>query len=305
MEEAAARIPRLIPGTVWAYPMSARLDLRGREFLRGRPNLIHFVHGNGLCGLSYWPLLQPLLERHDLCLHDTQGHGDSDDGARFPGWNLSAERMAQVIHHRRRIWGDRAVIGCGHSFGATLTLLAAAHYPSLFDAVVLLDPILYPPPLAGLIAASHYAGLSRYNPLAIRARRRTRQWVDREAALSYFHERGMFAGWREDALQSHVDHALARLPDGRLVLKCPPWMEAQVFAGFPRGVWAAVKRLSCPTLILYGQHTYRFIPQAVRRAQEINPSIQAQMLPGNHFFMQQTPERAVVAIETWLEAQGY
>jgi pimeloyl-ACP methyl ester carboxylesterase len=305
MEEVATRTPRLIPGTVWSYPISDRLDLRGREYLRGRPNLIHFVHGNGLCGLSYWPLLQPLLERHDLCLHDTQGHGDSDDGARFPGWNLSAERMAQVVHYRRRIWGDRTVIGCGHSFGGVLTLMAAARYPSLFDAVVLLDPILYPSTLGGLVATTYYAGLSRYNPLAIRARRRTRQWVDREAALSYFRERGMFAGWREDALHSHVDHALARRPDGRLVLKCPPWMEAQIFAGFARGVWTAVHRLACPTLILYGQHTYRFIPPAARRAQEINPRIQAQMLPGNHFFMQQAPDRATVAIDGWLLKQGY
>lgn len=305
MEEAVARISRLIPGTVWSYPMSAQLYLRGREFLRGRPDLIHFVHGNGLCGLSYWPLLQPLLERHDLCLHDTQGHGDSDDGYRFPGWNLSAERMAQVVHHRRRIWGNRAVIGCGHSFGAVLTLLAAAHYPSLFDAVVLLDPILYPRGLAGLVAMSYYTGLSAFNPMAIQARRRTREWPDRETALNHFRDRGMFAGWREDALQSHVDHALARLSDGRLVLKCPPWMEAQIFAGFPRGAWMALKNLSCPTLILYGQHTYRFIPPAVRHAQAVNSRIQAQMLPGNHFFMQQTPDRAVAAIDEWLLAQGH
>ena len=305
MEEVAVRLPRLIPGTVWSYPISRDMELRGREFLRGRSTLLHFVHGNGLCGLAYWPMLKPLTDRYDLCLHDAQGHGDSDDGHRFPGWNLSAERMAQAVFHRRRLWGRREVIGCGHSFGGVLTLLAAARYPSLFDAVILLDPIIYPRWLAGVAAASYYTGLSRYNPMALRARRRRREWPNREAALEYFRDRGMFAGWREDALHSYVDHALAKLACGSVALKCPPWVESQVFSGFPRGIWLALQRISCPTLILYGQHTYRFIPPAVRRAHEINPCIQTRMMPGNHFFMQQMPERTSTAIEAWLVSQGY
>jgi len=305
MEEVALRGPRVIPGTVWSYPVGVGIELRGREFLRGRPSLLHFVHGNGLCGLAYWPMLQSLVAKRDLCLHDTQGHGDSDDGHRFPGWNLSAERMAQVVHHRRRIWKDRQIIGCGHSFGAVLTLLAAARYPSLFDALILLDPVLYPPWLAGVMASSYYTRLSRYNPMAMAARRRSTAWADRTAALDYFRDRGMFAGWREDALHSYVDHALNVLPDGSLTLKCPPWMEAQVFGGFPRGLWTAVQRLACPTVILYGQHTYRFIPPAVRQAQGLNPRIQARMMPGNHFFMQQMPDRTSTAMEEWLVAQGY
>ncbi|HMM45225.1 MAG TPA: alpha/beta hydrolase [Candidatus Macondimonas sp.] len=306
MEEVALHGPRVIPGTVWSYPVGVGIELRGREFLRGRPSLLHFVHGNGLCGLVYWPMLRSLVETRDLCLHDTQGHGDSDNGHRFPGWNLSAERMAQAVHHRRRrIWKDRQIVGCGHSFGAILTLLAAARYPSLFDAIVLLDPVIYPPWIAGTVAVSYYTGLSRYNPMAVRARRRTSIWPDRQAALDYFQDRGMFAGWRDDALQCYVDHALAVLPDGRLTLKCPPWMESQVFAGFPRGVWTAVQRLACPTLMLYGQHTYRFIPAAMRQAQALNPLIQVRMMPGNHFFMQQMPDRTSAAMDEWLAARRY
>lgn len=78
-----------------------------------------------------------------------------------------------------------------------------------------------------------------------------------------------------------------------------------MFAGFPRGVWTAVQRLACPTLILYGQHTYRFIPAAVRQAHTLNPRIQARMMPGNHFFMQQMPDRTSTAMEEWLAAQRY
>ncbi|MDY6942731.1 MAG: alpha/beta hydrolase [Pseudomonadota bacterium] len=294
-----------VPGVVWSYPIGPELYLRGREYIRGHESLIHFVHGNGFCGMTYWPVFRQLSEFFDICFHDTQGHGDSDDGDRFPGWNLTAERMAQVVHYRRRGWGNRRIVGCGHSFGGVLTLLAAARYPGMFDAVILLDPVLFPRSAGGLVAFSYYSGLSHISPLALQARKRTRYWPDAAHAWDYFYQRGIFKGWSDGALQCYLEYALHHHEDGSVTLKCPPWMEAQIFAGFPRGLWNAVKDVSCPVHIFYGRRTYPFIPPSVRTAARVNDMVSYAEVSGGHCFMQEEPGPTAERMLTWLQKQGF
>jgi pimeloyl-ACP methyl ester carboxylesterase len=291
-----------LPGIVWTYPITEELHLRGREYLRhsNRP-LIHFMHGNGFSAMTYWPLLSKLHETYDLCLHDAQGHGDSDDGVAFPGWNVTAERMATVVQHRRKQWGKRPIIGMGHSFGGVITLLAAAHYPQLFDALILLDPVIFPRFLGWLMAVGEFTGLSRYTPMASRARRRTARWSSYEEAWDYFYQRGIFRGWSEEALEAYIRFALLTHPDGSLSLKCPPWMEAAIFQSRPHGLWKAIADLQVPTHIIYGKNTYPFIEPSVQAAVQGNKMITAQSILGGHCFMQQDPQLTKIRIVEHLQ----
>lgn len=292
MPQALTHVHRALPGVAWSHPVGPDLFLRGRDYIRGERPLLHFVHGNGFSGMTYWPLLGRLHDHYDLCLHDTQGHGDSDDGARFPGWNATADRIVEFMTQRRALWGDRPVIGVGHSFGGIVTLLAASRAPELFDGIVLLDPVLFPPLLVPVMAAAYFTGLSQLNPMVMQAKRRGSQWDSRDAAWSYFYQRGIFRGWTDEALTAYIDHALARQPDGSLTLKCPPWMEAQIFASFPRRLWSSVRRLTVPTRILFGTNSYPFVRPSVERAARLNAAIRVHAVPGGHCFMQQDPEAA-------------
>ena len=81
----------------WTHHTSAGFTLRGHHSPpSGRP-VLHFLHGNGLSSLPYAPMLRHLSEHFDLFLSDVQGHGDSDHGSRFRGWNHAAEMAAEAV----------------------------------------------------------------------------------------------------------------------------------------------------------------------------------------------------------------
>lgn len=125
---------------------------------------IHFLHGNGYCGLSYAPLLEHLGAHFDLFLSDIQGHGDSDHGGRFVGWSRSAEYALEAWHAHQHQFGEVRVFAVGHSFGSVLVALMLARAPDAFDRAVMLDPVLFPPAMIGLMALSDVIGLYSRNP---------------------------------------------------------------------------------------------------------------------------------------------
>ncbi len=85
----------------WSHSCSAGFTLRGwRSEPSGKP-LLHFLHGNGFCGRTYEPMLRLLAEDFDLWLCDIQGHGESDHGGRFHGWNRNAEMAVEAFEAGR------------------------------------------------------------------------------------------------------------------------------------------------------------------------------------------------------------
>lgn len=285
----------------WEQEVESGLVLRGLHTEPGERPLVHFLHGNGFCGLVYWPWLRALLPEYGLLLSDAQGHGRSDAGPRFLGWNRNAELALQVLERQRERWPGQPVYGVGHSFGGILTLLMAAERPQLFDRLILLDPILFTRPMIGLMALSDTFGLYRRNAMASRARSRQQVWPDRETAWNYFHERGIFKGWAPESLAAYIDYALKPRADGGLELCCPPRIEAAIFSSFPRGLWSAVKKVQVPTTIIYGQSTYPFVPKAAQLASRLNPRIRAIGVPGRHCFMQEYPEETGALVRSLLE----
>lgn len=256
---------------------------------------IHFLSGNGFCGGTYWPLLRQFLPDYGLFCNDIEGHGASDAPLSFSGIEPVLQRIRGIIAAQRL--DQASLIGLGHSFGGALTLRLAADHPGLFKAIVLLDPIVIPTPAwLGVKLAS---ALGR-NPMAEGARRRRTRWSSREEAFERLHDRGIYAGWTDEALSCFLQHALRPAEDGNgVTLSCPTDLEAQIFEN-PIYAWRAFRRVQCPVLFLYGQSSYSFFPWAQRLAQRANPRVQAQSLPGEHCFMQQNPAASHAAIRDFL-----
>src|SRR5690606_33260924 len=280
----------------WEYPAEPGLVLRGLHTPPQKRPLVHFLHGNGFCGLVYEPWLRQLTADYDLFLSDAQGHGLSDVGERFVGWNRSAELAIKALEAHRDRWPAQPVYGLGHSFGGVLTLLMAAQRPDLFDRVVLLDPVIFTRRMIGVMALSDVVGLWQRNSMATRARKRQRVWPSRQAAWEYFHGRGMFKGWHEDCLAAYIDHALKPEGDGSLSLRCPPSREADIFSSFPRGLWRAIDRVKVPVTIIYGEQSYPFVPVSAEQARSRNPRIHTRSVPGGHCFMQEHPQETATLL---------
>ncbi|AYC34946.1 alpha/beta hydrolase [Pseudomonas cavernae] len=276
----------LIP---WSHATSLGFTLRGWHSEPSGKPLLHFLHGNGFCGRTYEPMLKRLAGEFDLWLGDVQGHGDSDHGGRFRGWNRSAELAVEAFEAGRGVFGEVPRFAVGHSFGGVLSSLILAKRPQLFQRAVLLDPVLFSPAMIGVMSFAEVLGLHRKTSMAKRAAARRRRWPDRAAAYAYLHGRGIYKGWTDAALWAYVEYALQEVAGG-VELKCRPSREAEIFASCPKRLWPALGKIATPTRIFYGQHTYPFVAKSVARLTALNGHVSAQQVAGGHCFMQEFPE---------------
>lgn len=260
----------------------------------GRP-LLHFIHGNGYAGLVYEHMLAPLLDHADLFISDIQGHGESDHGGRFRGWNGTAALCEEVLAHflpeyRNADGKVVPVFGLGHSFGGVMTSLMMARSPERFERAVLLDPVLFSPNMLRLMAATNTVGLWKRNRMATRARKRRAHWPDTADAFTSFHERGIFRGWDDRSLHSYLKHGLEPHQAGGYGLKCQPEREAEIFGSYPKRLWPALRRVKTPVHIVYGNRTYPFVGQSAQRWQRLGGNVSTEVVSGGHCFMLERPE---------------
>lgn len=291
---------QLIP---WSHDCSEGFTLRGwRSPPSGRP-LLHFLHGNGFCSLVYEPLLMRLGEHFDLWLSDAQGHGDSDHGGQFRGWDRTAALAVEAFEAGRGEYGNVPRHAVGHSFGGVLTGLILAREPALFERAVLLDPVVFSQRMIFMMNAASLFGLQHRHTLARQAAKRRRHWPDREAALASLQGRGIFKGWSDLALEAYVAHALGDTAEG-VVLKCRPSREVDIFSSSPRRMWSTLAGIQSPTRVLHGANTYDFVPHSARHLAAINASVTVQQVDGGHCFMQEDPASAAEQIRAFLQADA-
>ena len=288
---------RLLP---WSHPTSAGFNLTGWHSAPSGKPLLHFLHGNGFCGRTYEPMLVQLAEHFDLWLCDAQGHGETEHGGRFRGWNRSAELAVEAFAAGRSIFGEVPRFAVGHSFGGVLSSLILAREPDLFQRAVLLDPVLFSKSMIGVMALSELVGLHRRNVMAKKSAKRRRHWPDRAAAFKQLRGRGIFQGWADEALQAYVDHALKDASNGGVELKCRPSREVDIFSSFPRRLWPSLGKIRTPSLLLYGETTYPFVGQSAKRLAALNAAVNITAVPGGHCFMQEHPEDTAARVTDFL-----
>jgi pimeloyl-ACP methyl ester carboxylesterase len=287
----------------WSHDTSAGFTLRGWHTPPSGKPLLHFLHGNGYCGRVYTPMLAALAEDFDLWLCDVQGHGDSDHGGRFHGWNRNAELAVQAFEALRAPFGEVPRFALGHSFGGVLTSLILARHPELFRRAVLLDPVLFSPAMIGVMALSDVVGLAQRTGMAKKAQKRRRQWPDRASAYAALHGRGMFRGWDEEAFAAYIEHALKDV-DGAVELKCRPSREAEIFGSYPRRLWPSLAKVTTPTEVIHGVSTYPFVARSVARWCAGNGHVRSQVVLGGHCFMQEQPRDSAERVADFLLQRG-
>ena len=153
--------------------------------------------------------------------------------------------------------------------------------------------------MIGVMALSDVVGLSRRTSLASKALKRRSSWPDRAAAHAALHGRGMFRGWDEAAFDAYIQHALKDTAQG-VELKCRPSREADIFSSFPKRLWPSLSKVTTPTQVLYGQHSYPFVARSVARWCAGNAHVSAQVVAGGHCFMQEFPEDSAARVRAFL-----
>lgn len=288
--------------TPWTHATQEGFSLRGWHTPPSGKPLLHFLHGNGFCSRMYEPMLMPLTQDFDLWLCDVQGHGDSDHGGRFIGWNRNAALAMEALQAQGQAFAHVPHFAAGHSFGGVLTSIMLGEHRDRFARAVLLDPVLFTPTMIMGMSVGELTGITRHTPLARQARARRKHWPSRDEALALLRNRGVYKGWADAALQAFVTHALKDADDGGVELKCRPSREADIFSSAPDRLWSLLGRVRTPTLVLHGSDTFPFVSESVARWQSLNEAVQAEQVPGGHCFMQERPEDAARQVREYLLA---
>jgi pimeloyl-ACP methyl ester carboxylesterase len=261
----------------------------------------HFLHGNGFCAGTYSPFIRLLAPGLHVIASDVRGHGASEMVFEGPvrSWGVFAEDLNTLI----RATAKPPVVGLGHSLGAVTTAMAAARYPELFSAIVLIDPVFLPPRILMLLALLRAVGLKGRIPRARAARRRRKAFKGKTEALRLFLAgRGIFKRWSPEFVEAYLECGLLERDAESAVLTCDPELEAQIFESVPLSVWHHVRKISCPTLAIRGEQSDVFHEQAAERLKRLLPSCELVNLNDTgHFPPMEKPHECAAAILEFVE----
>ncbi|KAG6586608.1 uncharacterized protein IUM83_16225 [Phytophthora cinnamomi] len=237
--------------------------------------ILLFVHGTNFCKeiwrpiqrhLKEMPLLQRVPERNLVAI-DLPYHGSKrddscraviDEGAatvhhpasKFVTMNTEAVR--RELDRLRVEFGERPIVGIGHSMGASALWNVEAKYPGSFAGLVLFEPIVEEP-------GTRDAKTQRY--IFNFATKRQHRWDTREDAAKYFKTAKGLAAWDRESLACWLDGAVVPEKDGSevFVLACHPNIEAAIYCG--ERLWLSDKELAgiaCPVAFQSSDDTWLF-----------------------------------------------
>ncbi len=265
---------------------------------------VHLLHANGFCAGTYSPFVKHLIDDMHVVASDLRGHGDSDQPnlKRISNWHIFADDLKILIEQTM----SPPIIGMGHSLGAVTTYIAAAKYPHLFSAIILIDPSILPRRRLLWFAALRMVGLAGNRQLAQLARRRRKIFQGKSEALKRFTSgRGIFSSWSKEFVEAYLECGLLEKDSETAVLKCDPELEAQIFESVPHDVWRYAKQISCPVLAIRGAHSDVFTAESAARLKQLMPDCELVTIPdAGHFVPMGKPQQCARVIKDFVHRKN-
>lgn len=262
----------------------------------GKGLAAHLLHANGFCAGTYTPFVRYLTQDLRIIASDVRGHGSSDPLThhRIRHWRVFTADLKRLIEQVM----SPPIIGIGHSLGAVTTYIAASLYPHLFNAVVLIDPVILPRRILWKTALLKLVGLRGNYGLAKGARRRRKVFKGKSEALKRFLAgRGIFKTWSKEFVEAYLECGLLEKDDHTAILRCDPELEAQIFESVPLDVWRYAPNIQCPVLAIRGYYSETFLPEADRHLESAIPAYEGITIPDSgHFVPMEQPEACAQAI---------
>lgn len=209
------------------------------------------AHGTGFHGHCWDAALRRMHSSARAFSIDMRGHGHSESPPPPYPWQSFSHDVTDVC--AAFATSSAPLIGVGHSKGAYAIARAAAEDPSLFAAVVLVDPVIFP---AWIYEFPEFFGSSHF---AQKRRRHFASAEDMEAALG---GKGLYAAWEREAVRDYCAHGLrpttasdgSSSSDGSTFeLACAPEVEASIYLTSPQAqanIRGMLARITCPVTLV-------------------------------------------------------
>lgn len=199
----------------------------------GPAALLH--HASGFCAGVWRRIALELRRSYRVIGFDARGHGESSKPELPYTWQVFGDDLVAITERLTAELGcERIALGVGHSLGGTAMLLAAGRAPRLFGRLVLLDPVL----ITADLAERSRVRADGSTAASLTTRMRQARFASRAEALALFRSQPLYAQWDAGVLEDYAREGLRELADGQVALKCPPHIEASIYAqGETRGAF--------------------------------------------------------------------
>ena len=239
---------------------------------------IHLFHANGFPSETYKDLLSSL-------------EGDVQSPISFLGKDISKVKegyddfVDEVIEHASVTQGEGVAIG--HSFGATLSLLAEAKQPGLFKTIILLDPPIFSRTKRIIISILRRLRLEYLVNPAKKSMKRRDSFKSREEALEYFSTKGLFKEIPKSTIELYVNHGLKEV-EGEYRLTIPRERETDIFLNFPTKLPNEISRIKGN--LIYADKVRLLDDADLKWWDKAMPNITRSPFNGSHMFPFEKPK---------------
>jgi pimeloyl-ACP methyl ester carboxylesterase len=267
----------------------------------GSEPVAHFAHANGYPPECYRPLLERLSANfHVLAMHQRSLWPGSKPGE-IEDWLPFSHDLMQFLDEQKL----DSIIAIGHSLGGIASLRAAMQNPHRFRALILLDPVLFPPymtPTWQLIRAFKLE--YRLNPFIRNTLRRRQTFESREKLYDLYRRKQVFRYFSDESLKALIA-GLTRPQNGKFELVQSPEWEARIYVTAiwrDMDIWRGLAYLKVPLLIIRGAETDTFREQTGRLVRKRLPSAQVVTLErATHLVPLEQPDEVSRSIFNFLE----
>ncbi len=212
---------------------------------------VALIHGRRAHARWFDPIVPYLSPRYRLISLDLRGHGES--ASRGPAeLKRYAADVAEWLHQD----GGRPLAVMAHSMAGRIVILAAELHGLRPDLLLMVDAPIYRRP--------HHARPE--------AEFKMKRYPDREAAIARFRLMPPGTTAHPDCIRYIAEHSIRRNEDGSWSWRFDERGSTRPFgADFPDADQLALERITCPTLVVYGEHSLLVDAEEARRTAERFP----------------------------------
>ncbi len=263
---------------------------------------LHFLHANGYPPDCYKPLFELLKTEYrvfGMTLRPLWPDAKMDD---LEDWNPLVDDLLRFLAGHE----SDPVIGVGHSIGGIVTLRAALRDPDKFRALVLLDPVLFPPYFIVMWNITRSLGVGRrVYPKILGALKRRREFSDLDMVFRGYRNRDVFRYLSDENLRAYIAGITKPEADsGYELVYSPEWESHIYYTGVWRDIeiWRNLKNLTVPTLIIRGAETDTFWESTVRLVKRKQPKIRIEEISqSTHLVPLERPKEVFDIMQSFLK----
>lgn len=261
-----------------------------------------FLHANGYPPECYRPLLSRLAENYHVTAMIQRPLWPESKPEDIQDWRPLTDDFLRFLDAHQT--GPIACIG--HSMGGIALLRAALREPERFKAIVLLDPVLFPPYfIRAWRLLRGFKLLHRFHPLVAGAQQRRREFNNLERLFKGYRRKSVFRYMDDRALQSYVEGIACKRDEGGYQLCYSADWEIRIYlTGIWRDmdIWHGLPKLEVPTLIVRGAETDTFWEQTGKLVQRKQSKVRVETLDmSTHLVPLERPNEVSNLIQSFFE----